>query len=144
MIYITDATAHKLEIKAIAQWFAEWAHDINAMDNNLIALGDFNIDRQEGELYQAFTSTGLGTPGDLSQVPSTLFSDPARPNLDKFYDPIAWFPQVDGKPSFSLKYHRGGSFEFTHGVLMSRGLTKQGLSWRISDHYPLWVEFLVR
>jgi hypothetical protein len=28
-------------------------------DQNLIALGDFNIDRQDDPLYQAFTSTGL-------------------------------------------------------------------------------------
>ncbi len=23
------------------------------------------------------------------------------------------------------------------------GLTKEAVSWRISDHYPLWVEFLL-
>ena len=43
-----------------------------------------------------------------------------------------------------MKYNRGGYFDFLNVVLMSRGLSKQGLSWRISDHYPLWVEFLVR
>jgi len=144
VIYGEDAAARKPEVKAIAEWLAEWAHDINAWDHNLIALGDFNIDRHDDELYQAFTSTGLRTPNDLNEVPRTLFSDPDHPNLNKFYDQIAWFPQVEGEPAFSLKYNRGGSFDFTKVVLMSRGLTKQGLSWRISDHYPLWVEFLVR
>ena len=144
VIYGEDAAARKPEVKAIAEWLAEWAHDINEWDHNLIALGDFNIDRQDDELYQAFTSTGLRTPDDLNKVPRTLFSDPVHPNLNKFYDQIAWFPQVEGEPAFSLKYNRGGSFDFTKVVLMSRGLIKQGLSWRISDHYPLWVEFLVR
>jgi endonuclease/exonuclease/phosphatase family metal-dependent hydrolase len=144
VIYGTDAAARKPELKAIAEWLTEWAQDINAWDHNLIALGDFNIDRQGDELYQAFTSTGLFTPDDLNHVPRTLFSDPNKPNLEKFYDQIAWFPQVHGEPAFSLKYNRGGSFDFKNFVLMSRGLTKQALSWRISDHYPLWAEFLVR
>ena len=34
------------EIRAIAEWLAEWARDINSWDHNLIALGDFNIDRK--------------------------------------------------------------------------------------------------
>jgi hypothetical protein len=28
--------------------------------------------------------------------------------------------------------------------MRSRDLTKQQLSWRISDHYPLWAEFSLR
>jgi endonuclease/exonuclease/phosphatase family metal-dependent hydrolase len=144
VIYGKDAATRKPEIKAIAEWLAEWARDINEWDHNLIALGDFNIDRKDDVLYQAFTSTGLQTPDDLNKVPRTLFSDPANPSLDKFYDQIAWFPLVDGKPAFSLNYKSGGSFDFTKSVLMSRGLSKQGLSWRISDHFPLWVELLVR
>ena len=101
VLYGEDAAARKPEIKAIAEWLAEWAHDINAWDHNLIALGDFNIDRQGDELYQAFTSSGLRTPDDLNKVPRTLFSDPDKPNLSKFYDQIAWFPQVDGEQAFS-------------------------------------------
>ena len=50
------------ELKAIAQWLADWARDINAWDHNLIALGDFNIDRAGDALYKAFTSTGLVVP----------------------------------------------------------------------------------
>jgi endonuclease/exonuclease/phosphatase family metal-dependent hydrolase len=143
VLYGGDAAARKPEIKAIASWMAEWAAEINEWQHNLIALGDFNIDRQDDELFQAFTSTGLTTPDDLNKVPRTLFSDPSKPNLQKFYDQIAWFPQLEGKPAFSLKYNRGGGFDFTQVVLMSRNLTKQALSYRISDHFPLWAEFLV-
>lgn len=132
------------ELKAIAEWLAEWARDINGWDHNLIALGDFNIDRRGDELHDAFVSTGLDIPEDLQRVPRTIFADPANPQLDKFYDQIAWFRGRGGSPALSLKYLRGGFFDFPKVVLKSRGLTKEQLSWRISDHYPLWAEFSMR
>lgn len=144
VLYGKDAAERIPELKAIAAWLADWASDINAWDHNLICLGDFNIDRFGDPLYQAFTSTGLITPEDLNRVPRTLFSDPNKPQMDKFYDQIAWFPSVKGKPAFSLKNAQCGSFDFAPYVLKGRNLDKVGLSWRISDHYPLWVEFKVR
>lgn len=144
VLYGKDANERLPELKAIAEWLADWAGDVNAWDHNLICLGDFNIDRLDDPLYKAFTSTGLFTPLDLNLVPRTLFSDQDNPRLDKFYDQIAWFPAVKGKPAFSLRYHRGGSFNFAPYVLKMRGLDRLGLSWRISDHYPLWAEFKVR
>lgn len=144
VLYGKNAVERIPELKAIADWLADWASDVNAWDHNLICLGDFNIDRNDDPLYKAFTSTGLFTPLDLNLAPRTLFSNLDQPQLDKFYDQIAWFPSVKGKPAFSLRYHRGGSFDFAPHVLKSRNLDKVGLSWRISDHYPLWAEFKVR
>ncbi len=135
-------TAERLpELKAIAEWLAGWSKDINAWDHNLIALGDFNIDRQGDALYDAFISTGLFIPDDMNQVPRTIFSDPEKP---KFYDQIAWFTAAGGVPELSLKYIGGGGFDFTQTALKSLNLTKIELSWRISDHYPLWTEFTIR
>jgi hypothetical protein len=131
-------------LKAIAEWLAGWARDVNGWDHNLIALGDFNIDRRGDALHDAFVSTGLDIPADLQNVPRTIFADPGRPELDKFYDQIAWFTGRNGLPALSLRYSRGGYFDFTKSALASRGLTKSQLSWRISDHYPLWAEFSVR
>src|SRR5690606_37301791 len=34
------------ELKGIAEWLSDWASDINAYHQNLIALGDFNIDKR--------------------------------------------------------------------------------------------------
>jgi len=55
------------ELKAIAEWLADWAKNINELSNNhnLITLGDFNIDREGDDLYNAFISTGLKVPKDL-------------------------------------------------------------------------------
>lgn len=144
VLYGKKAEKRIPELKAIATWLADWAKHIHVWDHNLIALGDFNIDRKGDALYKAFTSTGLWIPEDLNKVPRSIFSDPKKPDLDKFYDQIAWFTQDGGTPALSLKYLQGGNFDFTKVALKSRSLTKSQLSWRISDHYPLWAEFSVR
>jgi endonuclease/exonuclease/phosphatase family metal-dependent hydrolase len=144
VIYGEKAEERIPELKAIADWLAAWASDVNAWDHRLIALGDFNIDRRGDNLYHAFTSTGLHAPEDLNRVPRTIFSDPKEPDLNKFYDQIAWFAGDETRPGLSMKYTRGGNFDFTKVALKSRNLTKPQLSWRISDHYPLWAEFSVR
>jgi len=144
VIYGEEAQQRIPELKAIAEWLAQWARDINAWHHNLIALGDFNIDRRGDQLYDAFTSTGLYIPEDLNTIPRTIFSDPNAPDTAKFYDQIAWFVGDNDVPALTLKYLRGGSFDFTRVVLKSLNLTKTQLSWRISDHYPLWAEFSVR
>ena len=42
----------------------------------------------------------------------------------------------------TLQASAAGSFDFV--PLLLGDLTKTALSWRLSDHYPLWVEFSVR
>lgn len=130
------------ELKAIAHWMADWAAEEDSWDHDLIALGDFNIDRIDDPLYRAFTSTGLFTPPALNEVPRTIFSD-ADDDADdeKFYDQIAWFENEEGIPRLTMKYGAAGTFDFTETIMTS--MTEQMLSWRMSDHFPLWVEFLV-
>lgn len=130
------------ELKAIAKWLADWAKYEKSFNHNLIALGDFNIDRISDPLYEAFTSTGLHTPPELNSVPRTIFGKPGDSQTEKHYDQIAWFKSGKGVPRLSLAFSSAGSFDFTKVVMKS--LSKTQLSWRISDHYPLWVEFLVR
>jgi hypothetical protein len=42
-----------------------------------------------------------------------------------------------------MRYNRGGTFDFLKVALKGRNLPKDQISWRISDHYPLWAEFLI-
>lgn len=144
VLYGRNAAERLPEIRAIAKYMAEWAKDVNSFDQNLIVLGDFNIDRKDDALHQAFTSTGLQTPQDLNDVPRTIFSDSANPTLNKFYDQVAWFTGSNNLPALSMRYSRGGFFDFPKVTLKSRNLTRQQLSFRISDHYPLWTEFFLR
>jgi endonuclease/exonuclease/phosphatase family metal-dependent hydrolase len=132
------------ELKAIAEWLSDWAKELHSWKHDLIPLGDFNIDRKDDDLYKAFTSTGLTVPQDLLNAPRTIFSDPAKPDLDHFYDQIAWFTQKKDIPDLTLKYVKGGVFDFVPYAMASLKLTKNQLSYRISDHYPLWAEFDVR
>lgn len=128
------------EMFAIADWASSMAQDLNTYHQNLIVLGDFNIDRAGDPNYEAFVSTGLRIPDELADFPRTLSgSTSAKPKL---YDQIAWFTGESDAPALSLTYSgRGGIFDFVG--LVQPDLDNQELSWRISDHYPLWVEFLL-
>jgi endonuclease/exonuclease/phosphatase family metal-dependent hydrolase len=139
VLYGDSADARTPELRAIAEWLDEWARDINAWDHNLVALGDFNIDRRGDERYEAFTSTGLTVPDDLNDVPRTIFGD--EDDEGKFYDQIAWFTADEGRPALSLDYRESGAFDFREVALPRRGLSRRSLSWRVSDHYPLWAAF---
>lgn len=142
VIYGQDPAGRIAELQQIAGWLAGWATESDPWGANLIALGDFNIDRQNDPLYQAFTSTGLRPPAGLNHVPRTVFDDPdpaAPPDHRHFYDQIAWFADAPGVPALTLQYQNAGMFNFADGLIPAAS-TRQ-LSWRISDHFPLWVEF---
>lgn len=140
VVYGTDTQVRVAELQAIADWLAGWASDLHSWDHNLIALGDFNIDHAGDPLYQAFTSRGLHPAPELAALPRTIFDSP---EAHHFYDQIAWFTGDNGEPALSLKYTgKAGNFDFVPHVFP--GLTDVELSWRMSDHYPLWCEFSVR
>lgn len=135
--YGKQASDRVPELKAIAEWLAGWAEREYGWDHNVIALGDFNIDRKDDELYQAFTSTGLTPAKPLENLPRTI-SD--TPRTAHYYDQIAWFTTGQQKrPVLALECAAGGTFDFVPELQGEQPLTE--LSWHISDHYPLWVEF---
>ena len=130
------------ELKAIANWMGDWSNDPYAWDQNLIVLGDFNIEKEDSDLYRAFTSTGLRVSEELRRVKRSIFDNPGR-DLS-FFDQIAWFAENGAGKALDLDYVTAGNFDFTKAGMNSRGLDKQSLSWHLSDHLPLWVEFSVR
>lgn len=136
VIYGDSPADRTPELKAIAEWLKNWAGEMYAFDQSLIVLGDFNIDRQGDERYEAFVSTGLKVPEDLYGIRRTVYE-----GSTKFYDQIAWFQNEQNVSQLSIKYVKGDLFDFVPHVLNSRNLTASQLSWRISDHLPLWTEF---
>jgi endonuclease/exonuclease/phosphatase family metal-dependent hydrolase len=129
------------ELREIAQWLERWARSSDPWGENLIALGDFNIDRAGDPLYQAFTSTGLSAPDALNQTPRTIFEKPDAPPSDKhFYDQIAWFGENGKMPAMAMPFVNAGPFDFTTPLDVQDLVN---LSWRLSDHYPLWCEFTI-
>lgn len=125
------------ELKGIANWMADWAKDLNAYHQNLITLGDFNIDKRGDLLNETFIESGLFVPPALQseEVTRSIFDE------TKYYDQIAWFQNKKGVNNLSLKYSTGGNYDFLQTCLINRPLTKVQKSWMLSDHYPLWVEF---
>ncbi len=137
--YGKHASERTPELVAIARWMSEWAKQSNRWHHDLIVLGDFNIDRQGDALWQAFTSTGLTVPGALNAAPRSIFARPDQPQLDKYYDQIAWFEH--GSARLQMPLSGAGHFDFVPHVYRGLGLSRQSVSFRVSDHYPLWAEF---
>ncbi|GAA1115566.1 hypothetical protein GCM10009582_11150 [Arthrobacter flavus] len=128
------------EITGFAQWMRDWADRPNDWNQNLFVLGDFNLDRIGNPLFEAFISTGLWPPTELNNVPRTIFD---ASGANHFYDQIAWFSEPDGTSLLeSMTYTgRAGHFDFLPHLYPD--LTRNEVSWRISDHYPLWAEFTI-
>lgn len=139
--YGTDSIGRIPELKAIARWMRDWANRSSRWSHNLIALGDFNIDRRGDQLWDAFTSTGLTVPSDLTKAPRTIFADPEHPMKEKYYDQIAWFETAAGVPKLTIPYRQSGFVDFLPFVYTDTDLSKTSISYRLSDHYPLWCEF---
>ncbi|HUJ92765.1 MAG TPA: endonuclease/exonuclease/phosphatase family protein [Gaiellaceae bacterium] len=136
--YGKNATGRIPELKAIAQWLSGWAEQEADWHHNVIALGDFNIDRDGDPLYKAFTSTGLTPAPQLASFDRSIDHAPGHPT---FYDQIAWFTDPAKGPVLTLDCTTGGNVDFVK--LLPGHETVHDLSYRISDHYPLWVEFAV-
>ena len=129
------------ELQEIAHWMRSWAQRSNRFHHNLFTLGDFNIDDREGSpLFDTFTSTGLTVPPVLHNLPHTVFDDADDPSGDNFYDQIAWFETGSHAP-IDLQLRTGRNFDFLPHVYTNINLSTTSLSFRLSDHFPLWVEF---
>lgn len=132
----------KRELNAIARWMRDWAEKETKWHHNLLTLGDFNIERKGDALWQAFTSSGLFVPEDIQAVPKSIFDDQSDSG-DKFYDQIAWFNSDNGAIALNMKFNTGGFFDFLRFVYTDTDLDKRSISYRVSDHYPIWGEFLL-
>jgi endonuclease/exonuclease/phosphatase family metal-dependent hydrolase len=136
VVYGSDLGERAAELRAIAEWLSGWAEQEEEWRHNLIAVGDFNIDRAGDALYDAFTSTGLTPAPALNDVRRTIFDSPTRAS---FYDQIAWFTDGSKGPLLTLQASSAGNFDFVPNL--AQGRSKTDLSWHISDHYPMYAEF---
>ncbi len=123
------------EIQALADYIADELKvraKSNGEEKNLIVLGDFNIDtRGDNPLFNAFVSSGLYVPENLLNLKTTFNTDA------KHYDQIAWF-----RDDLDLLYRgRTGVIDFAGSIYQE--MTMNSMSFRVSDHFPLWVEFII-
>lgn len=127
------------ELRMIAKWIKNWATSLSAYDQDLIALGDFNIDERGDLLENTFISEGLFIPPALAkaEISRSIF------NKDKYYDQIAWF-RKNGKDKLSMKFSDGGNYDFVPLLWDEATSSKLQFSYMLSDHYPLWAAFNIR
>lgn len=123
------------EITSLSRYIADEIRDratAGGEEKNLVVLGDFNIDdRGDNPLFQAFVATGLIVPSQLLNLKTTYSTKP------KYYDQIAWFMgNLD-----LLTNDRAGVIDFAEKIYRDLGLRQ--MSYRVSDHFPMWVEFII-
>lgn len=104
---------------------------------SLIALGDFNCTSEDDIIFKALVDNGLQPDVGTLACRRTVAD---RPGSRIAYDQIAWF--APGRPG-ALKFPRlsGDTFPWDDHVLQGE---PGDTTFRISDHYPLWLEFSVR
>lgn len=133
----------QIELEATANWMFNWARRTTKWHQNLIVLGDFNIDREGSPLYDAFVSTGLYIPESMRNQPRSIFDDDVGPT-SKYYDQIAWFTRQSMRSYYlDMEFIQGGNFDFVPFAYNSQNMSRSSMQHRISDHYPLWVEFRI-
>ncbi len=121
------------ELEAFAEWMANWSERDKRYHQDIIVLGDFNIDRRDDPRFEAFASRGLNVPPQIRNVSTNL----ATGRKAKHYDQIAWF-----MGRLRMEYTgRAGTVNFAHAVF--KELSLRSMSYRVSDHLPLWAEFSV-
>ena len=123
-----------VELSALSQYIATELRSRSKSSagkvNNLIVLGDFNIDqRGDDPLFKAFIAGGLTVPKQLENLRTAFVG-----KQPKFYDQIAWF-----MGDFNLELNSAGVLDFANVIYPEVSLTD--LSFRLSDHLPLWAEF---
>ena len=102
---------------------------------NLIALGDFNIARTGDAGYRALVDNGLTPDPTLADLPRTVGETPDKASA---FDQVAWIAR--GRVG-ALGFDRTAAGSVVWDELLPRDAADGDPTFRISDHYPLWVEF---
>ena len=102
---------------------------------NLIALGDFNIAKTGDAGYRALVDNGLTPDPTLADLPRTVGETVGKTSA---YDQVAWI--APGQLG-ALGFERTASGSVIWDALLPRDPAEGDPTFRISDHYPLWVEF---
>ena len=102
---------------------------------NLIALGDFNIAKTGDAGYRALLDNGLTPDPTLADLPRTVGESAGKASA---FDQVAWI--APGRLG-ALGFDRTAAGSVVWDALLPRDPAEGDPTFRISDHYPLWVEF---
>lgn len=129
----SGAPAREKPLGLFADWIHKRSRNPNAVDKDIIVVGDFNIPRRNHYLYDAITKHGLSMPSSHLGIKGTNLEQKKR------YDQILHYPFFT--KSFTNK---GGILDFYAGdmrpLYAGSGRSNKQLTYELSDHLPLWVQ----
>lgn len=139
----SDLPARAREVEALAKMLKRTVKPprgaaTDDFKSSLIALGDFNITEPDDPIFKALAENGLEPDVETLDCPRTMKDRPGSRGIA--YDQIAWFPKGDDG-GLAFGRFSGNTFPWDEHVLVD---APGDTSFRISDHYPLWIEFSVR
>ena len=143
-----SAVQYRLEeIRNIAKYLKKRSSDIDALDSDFIACGDFNIEdtkrvmatKQKArtksakkqileKLFDALISGKLIVPPEIRNSPSNL-------TRTKHFDQIGFHKYKDS----TLKFMTGGIIDFVGAVYIN----DPKLKYKLTDHLPMWAVFSI-
>jgi endonuclease/exonuclease/phosphatase family metal-dependent hydrolase len=126
--------ARRGEIEMLADWIEAKRLEKTNEDKDLIVMGDFNIPSRTDPLFAAITKHGLQVPKALLGAHGTNLEK------DKRYDQILHYTIYP--ENFT---NAGGELDFyideAHiKELFPDGMTREKLTYQLSDHLPLWMQ----
>ena len=143
-----SAVQYRLEeIRNIAKYLKKRSSDVDALDSDFIACGDFNIEdtkrvmatKQKArtksakkqileKLFDALISGKLIVPTQIRDSPSNL-------TRTKHFDQIGFHKYKDS----TLKFMTGGIIDFVGAVYIN----DPKLKYKLTDHLPMWAVFSI-
>ena len=136
------------EIRNIAKYLKKRSTDIDRLDSDYIACGDFNIEDVRTrlkkkkkskskskkteepltELFKAIRSEGMIVPPVIQNSPSNL-------SKTKHFDQIGFHKYKDS----TIEFLDGGTIDFVGAVYIG----DPKLKYKLTDHLAMWAEFRV-
>jgi endonuclease/exonuclease/phosphatase family metal-dependent hydrolase len=140
VVWGDDPAQRAKEAAALADLLKLTVHDPSPdtpddFRRNLIALGDFNIAKTGDVGYQALVENGLIPDASLSDLPRTIGETAGKTSA---FDQMAWIARPN---EGALGLDRLSSGTVVWDQLLALDPPDGDPTYRISDHYPLWVQF---
>lgn len=126
--------ARAKEIEMITNWVGKRHNDAKLYDPDIFVLGDFNIPGLKSKTFKALQQYGLTVPNKLRQFKTNL-------KKDAHYDQIAYYAE-----NTDCEINKAGVIDF-YSAFFNKSMSEskyEKMTFQLSDHMPLWVEFNIK
>ena len=130
----SDIGARKKDVEAISQWIYEIKSNAIPSNSDVLVIGDFNMLGLRNKGFKLLEKYGLKVPNKLRNFKTKL-------KQNAHYDHIAYLQE-----NIHCDIGRAGVFDFYDAFFVPNKTDNkyESMTFQLSDHLPLWVEFRVR